>query len=119
MNSDWRSDHFNLPPNPTAPIKRRWLRWLALLAIPILGIGGVGIADQSGFIDVSALYQQLTAKAKTVVAAASFNQFTVQQNQIASAPNPPTTQLLDITEAPDDPIPKPLPAPQALRAESI
>lgn len=104
MNSDWRNDHFKLAPKPTAPIKRRWPWWLALLSIPVLGIGGVGIADQSGFIDASALYQQLTTKAKTVVASASFNQFTLQQNQIVSAPNQQTAQLLDTTEAIDDPI---------------
>lgn len=104
MNSDWRNDHFRLAPKPTAPIKRRWPWWLALLSIPVLGIGGVGIADQSGFIDASALYQQLTTKAKTVVASASFNQFTLQQNQIVSAPNQQTAQLLDTTEAIDDPI---------------
>ena len=102
MNNDWRADHFHLAPKPTAAIKRRWPWWLALLAVPILGIGGVGIADQSGFIDASALYQQMVTKTKPVVTSASFNQFTVQQNQMAPAPNQSSTQLLDINEAPED-----------------
>lgn len=96
MNNDWRNDHFKIAPKPTAPIKRRWPRWLALLAIPILGIGGIGIADQSGFIDVSALYQQLTSKSKTTVALAPISPFT--------APTQPTTHLSSTNKAPDDPI---------------
>ena len=95
MNNDWRSDHFKIAPKPTAAIKRRWPWWLALLAVPVLGIGGVGIADQSGFIDVSSLYQQLTAKAKTVVTST----LSSRHNQSHQS-----TQSIDVTEAPNDPI---------------
>jgi hypothetical protein len=56
--NDWRNDHFNLPPKPTAPIRRRWPWWLALLAVPVLVIGGAGIADQAGFIDLQKTLQR-------------------------------------------------------------
>lgn len=59
---DWRTAHFKEQPKAPRPKPRRWPKVLALIGLPIVAIGALAMADNSGLIDVQATAERWLAK---------------------------------------------------------